>query len=104
MSSYSFGNSPTTDKTSKEFINEIYEIVGDNFPVKITVIAGQVTYFTFDSTWKEGTTTPRETRVEQPDGTYKTVIEYEEDYTEKQLTAEQIAQIEQWATANIASE
>lgn len=87
-------------KTDDEIIAEIYELVGDKFPLQITILYGKVLNMSFDTEWKEGTT---ESVPVGEDENGDLLFEYEEHYTDRELTADQIAKLEKWAAENIAT-
>ena len=82
-------------KNSKDLTKEIYELVGENFPLSISIELGKVVDVKYSKEWREGGTipTPRE------DGS----IEYVEDYTDKKLTEKQVETIDNWIKENLDS-
>lgn len=106
-------------KTDQDFVNEIYELVGRKFDMSIIVKDGKVIYFSYQTSWKTGGTTPVETGefvkipVETEDvdeegnsiiieiETDTPVYDYVEDYTEEELTPAEISTINTWAEQNV---
>ncbi len=94
MATLEFG---TTQKTADEYIAEIYDLIKAKCPLAVTVSNGELKNVSVETSWKEGETVP----VESVDEEGKTVIEYEEDYTEKSLTQKQIADLNKYMQDNI---
>lgn len=77
-----------------DYIAEIYELVGVNFPIRIvTDKAGRITEFSYDKNWKEGGTEAVESKPNK-DGKIK--INYIEKYIQRSLTKAQIKQIDEY--------
>ena len=107
MSTKSFGKKPVE---IKDLTSELHQYIGANFPLRLTMSStGALVGMQFDTTWKEGGTVAVEKEVTDEDGatifnldgTPKVEIDYEDNYVEKSLTAEQIAKLEKWAADNI---
>lgn len=90
-------------KTSDDYIQELYELMGFKFPISINVLNGRVVSFSFDTEWKEGGTNPKEIEVIDDDGNVRTEIEYVEDYKHLKMTDEQVDKLKKWAAQNVAS-
>ena len=106
-------------KTTAEYEKELNEIVEKEFPKTLTVVAGKLVQFSYETSWKSGTTTPVETgefvkmQVETADvdeegnsiiieiETDTPIYDYVEDYTEEELTQAEINAINTWASENI---
>lgn len=103
-------------KTDNDFISEIKELVGRDFPMTISVVNGKLIYFSYNTEIKIGGTTPIEVEEDYqvPTGeldenelpiydTFKNTIVtgYEEDYSVEHLTPEQIEIINTWAEQNV---
>lgn len=87
-------------KSPEELIDELYGIIGEQFPYSLKVTSeGGVTSFEYETEWVEGGTVA----VEKQDEQGNTFIDYEENYTTKKLTAAQIKLIDKWANDNIES-
>lgn len=111
MAVLEFGTS--TIKTADEYIEDIYEAIGAECPLTVTVVDGVLKRVTAETEWKEGGTTPVEEDVEVEksilvDGVEETVnvtetrvVDYEEDYTEKKLTKKQIEDLNAYISGNI---
>ena len=96
MATKTFG---TPVKTAEEYLQELYKLAGVEFPIEITLSNGKIVAASYETTWKDGGTTP----VEKLDKkTNETTIEYEEHYTNKKLTAAQIKKVDAWLKENIA--
>lgn len=90
----------TLPKTSDEYISEIYELIGVEFPLEITVSPdGKLLKILAETEWSIGTTDAVTTNHE--DGTVST--EYKENYTEKKLTEAQIKKLNIWIEQNIGA-
>lgn len=83
MATKTFGKE---QKTSQDYIADIYKLAGAQFPIEVTVANGQLIKVTYETEWKEGSTTP----YTKPDGT----IGYKANYTNKKLTVAQIKKID----------
>lgn len=106
-------------KTSVEYEKELNELVERGFPKTITVVSGKLVQFSYETSWKSGTTTPVETgefvkmQVETADvdengnpviveiETDTPIYDYVEDYTKEELTQEEIETINAWAQQNV---
>lgn len=97
MATKAFG-SPV--KTSQDYIDELHELAGVEFPINITVTGGRIATITYETTWKEGSTMPVATG--EVDGMGNPVIEYEDNYSNKKLTAAQIKKVDAYIKKNIA--
>jgi hypothetical protein len=98
MATKTFGITPLT---ADDVIAQLYQAIGENFPISVTVMDGRVTNFSFETEWKEGTT--KQVETDELDENDNPIIEYEEHYVEKALTDQQIATLEQWAAKHVAS-
>jgi hypothetical protein len=85
-------------KTAEQLTEELYGLVGKRFPVSLQVTPeGRVVGCEFDDEWKEGGTTA----VEKTDDNGQTFIDFQEDYTDKKLTASERKKVQDWASAQI---
>lgn len=87
-------------KSGDQITEELYTIVGDRFPLSLTIANGAVVNMTYEDEWKEGTTNAIDTS--ELDENNQPIVNYEEDYTNKKLSKAQIAKINAWAEENIA--
>lgn len=94
MATLEFGES---SKTANEYIVEIQELLDASPPLTVTVVEGVLKKVSVETEWKEGETTP----VESVDEDGNTVIDYEENYTEKSLTQAQINKLNTYMQENI---
>lgn len=95
MDTKNFGTAATEPR---DYATEAQELVGVQFPIETTVDQqGNLVGVSYNSTWREGSTTPKE--VTDKNG--KASIEYEENYTDKKLTNAQIKKIDQYIQENI---
>ena len=94
MATLEFG---TTQKTADEYIAEIYDLIKAKCPLAVTVSNGELKNVSVETSWKEGETVP----VESVDEDGNTVIDYEENYTEKSLTQAQIADLNNYLQENL---
>lgn len=88
-------------KTASDYIAELYELAGVEFPVQMQVSLGKLINIEYQTEWKTGTTTPVEkTRKVKDPETGKPIsepfIDYVPDYTERKLTDKQIKAIDTW--------
>lgn len=81
-----------TNKTPDEIIQELHELVGEQFPLTIDSFSGSLR-IKYDTEWKEGGTRAKETISKE---TGEKEITYLEQYTEKKLTKEQIKKIDDY--------
>ena len=104
-------------KTTAEYEKELTEIVEKEFPKTLTVVAGKLVQFSYETSWKSGSTRPVQTgqfakmKVESEDKDGNSVIveietdtpiyDYVEDYTKEELTQEEIETINAWAQQNV---
>lgn len=77
-------------KTTQELIKEIYELVGENFPIRFRTEFFKVVEITYEKDWRVGGTT---TATREDGTTY-----FKEDYVEKKLSSKQIDIIDNWIT------
>lgn len=97
MATKSFGT--TEIETVKRPHEELYELVGVEFPLSLTIDkSGSIIGASYDTTWKTGTTTPTEKYDRK---TKETETVYEEDYEDHKLTAAQIKAIDGWLKENV---
>lgn len=89
MSTKSFGDQPE----SRNFAEELYELVGVSFPLTLRVTNGQLVSLTYESEWQEGSTTAV---ANGEDG-----FDYQQDYKKKSLTKAQQKKVEDWAAENV---
>lgn len=91
---------PATQAEVRDYASELQDLVGAKFPVSVSVnSAGNLIGASYESSWKEGGTTPVE--LTDPE-TNDVTIEYREDYKDKKLSASQVKQIDGWLKENIA--
>ncbi len=96
MATLDFGTTTPT-KTGNDFITEIHELLGCKPPISATVSGGKLLQVSVETEWKEGGTTPVE--IVNKDG--ETVVDYEEDYTEKKLTKAQVDALNAYIEDNL---
>ncbi len=94
MATLEFG---TTQKTADEYIAEIYDLIKAKCPLAVTVSNGELKNVSVETSWKEGSPTPK--KVINGEG--KAVIDYEENYEEKELTESQIADLNNYLQENL---
>lgn len=85
-------------KTSDDYLAEIYKLAGVQFPISITVVAGQLTSASYDTIWKTGGTTPVEVKDKK---TGEVTLDYKENYSKQKLTAAQIKKIDAYLEKNV---
>lgn len=100
MALKSFGKKPTENR---DYIAEIYEAVGANFPVKFYFDnSGMAIGVDYETEWKTGTTKLVQKEIPgKKKGEKILVDEYEPDYQDNKLTAKQVALLEAWLKKNI---
>lgn len=86
----------TNMNTLNDLIIEAQKTVGVEFPLTINqdFNTGKVTSVEYEKEWKTGGTEAVDTGEVDESGT--TIFDYEEDYTEHKLTAEQVKKVEAW--------
>lgn len=95
MATLEFGNATT--KIADDYIKEIYEAIGVKCPLTVIVDNGVLKQVIVETEWKEGSPTPK--KVINGEG--KAVIDYEENYEEKELTESQIADLNNYLQENL---
>lgn len=94
MATKTFGKLP---KSNRDYIEELYSLVGVKFPLSITSSNGKLLTASYETAWTSGGTVP----VESTDSDGNTVTDYEENYTKEKLTAAQIKKIDAYLEENI---
>lgn len=94
MATKSFGRETTQERN---YTAELQNVADAKFPIQVTTQDGKLINVSYETTWLEGGTTP----VETTDKDGNAVIEYEENYTDKKLSAAQIKKIDAWIKENI---
>lgn len=80
-------------KTSDDYLAEIYELIGEEFPIEITVVNGKIQNIVAETEWKAGSVSyDAETD------------EYVETADIKTLTQTQIAKLNQYIAENVETE
>lgn len=92
-----FGASP---EPPKNYIDEVYKLMGFEFPIEIESKDGVVFRIRYETEWKEGGTTPFETGKFYPDG--NPILDYKESYKDRKLTAAQIKKLDAWIKEQIS--
>jgi hypothetical protein len=90
MALKTFGELP---KNAQDYIDDIYGLVGCNFPITIYMFDGQLTAINYETEWQEGATEPIEKSGK--------VVSYKQNYANKALTASQIAKIDEYIQKNL---
>ncbi len=104
-------------KSNKDYENELNNLTGRAFPKTLIVVDGRLIQFSYETSWKSGSTRPVQTgqfakmKVESEDKDGNSVIveietdtpiyDYVEDYTKEELTQEEIETINAWAQQNV---
>lgn len=99
MATKVFGSHDETTLTADDYYIEIYKLIGDRFPLSLKVINGKITGASYETEWKEGTTTPVDTG--KVDDTGNPIIDYKENYTTKKLSKEQTKKLDSYLEKNI---
>lgn len=89
----------TFNKTSDELSKDLLRLVGENFPFRMSMSNGKLTYFSFDTTWREGGTKPQITK----NSAGEEVTEYVEDFKNRSLTKKQVELVRKWADENVVT-
>lgn len=91
------------NKTPAEYLQEIQELIGVSPPMTLTTnLLGQLIKAEYETEWKEGHTTPKDTGKKYANG--EPVFEYEEHYKEHKLTPAQVTKLEKYITDNVTSQ
>lgn len=98
MATKEFGK--TKVKDAGDYTAEIYDHIGAKFPLSLTVVNEKVIGCSYETSWKEGGTTPVATGKFDERG--NPVYDYQPNYTEKELTATQTKKLEAWVNAHVA--
>lgn len=94
MATKTFGKLP---KSNRDYIEELYSLVGVKFPLSITSSNGKLLTASYETAWTSGGTVP----VESTDSDGNTVTDYVQNYSAKKLTPAQIKKIDDYITANL---
>lgn len=82
-----------TSMNYETIYNELKSLVGHvDFPLEVTINRDGTVDVVYETSWKEGTTTPADTG--QKDEYGNPIFDYVENYTDRQLTHGQVAKIE----------
>lgn len=97
MSIKTFGAHSSSEpvKQPDDYIADLQKLVDCKFPISATVSkTGELLGVTYETTWREGSTTP----VTNKKGR---VTKHDEDYTERELTPAQIKKIDAYLSENV---
>lgn len=86
-------------KTSKDYVAEIYDLIGENFPLTVDVVFGKLISVEYSKEWKVGGTVLEDSGEVDEDG--NAIMEYIGEYEDKKLTDEQVAKIDNWIKENV---
>lgn len=88
-------NGNTETPKPRDYMAEVYELVGVNFPIQISMDRdNNLIGASYSTEWKEGGTEPVIDRRGN-------VLDHEESYENKKLTKDQIKQIDAFINENI---
>lgn len=96
MATLEFGNSNNI-KTADDYANEIYALIGEQFPLTLVVTDGNLKQVKCETSWKEGGSIS----IESTNDDGELVVDYEDDYEEKSLSQAKINKLNTYMQENI---
>lgn len=97
MAKKTFGSQPKNQDINS-VTAELHKLVGAKFPVRLIFENGVLIGGDYETTWREGGVTTKESIDEHGEPVYENI----ENYTDHKLTAAQIKKIDAWIEENIA--